>query len=421
MFKKKLAVALIAAATATGVISAGAAVEDHGYPRIMGMNIARPAYYDTLEYQQALSKPDIVILGFWEGWSKSKKNISERDVVRRLKQMNPKLLVGQYTILSEWKSLNEPFNTRQDVSRKLDAENWWLGDEGGNRVQWTDIHHAWDINITAWTRRDHRGDRYPEWLAKKDYETFFQPVPEFDIWYFDNAVSKPPVKRADWNLDGRNDANDDPEIAQAHRAGHVTEWQEARKLRPDILLMGNTDDLSSVEFSGRLHGAFLEALIGKSWSMERWKGWEIMMDRYHATMKHTAPPHIVGFNVHGRVNDYQRMRYGLASCLMDNGYFNYTDENVGYGSVPWFDEYDVELGKPVDPPPVQPWQKTVYRRRFEHGQVLVNPSTTPQSVTIEAGYRRITGSQAPNVNDGTGVSLITLPGKDGIILLKSTN
>ena len=389
-----------------------------GFPRIMGMNIGAKNYDDP-KYLDALSHPDVVILGFYPGWRGKDGKASMEAVVQAIKQRNPASLIGQYTILSETQDSKDRTSADTDRGKKLDQEGWWLLDGKGKRVQWTDKYTAFETNIAQWTKADENGLRYPEWLARRDYDIYFRPIPGFDIWYFDNALSKPAVKTADWNRDGKNDANDDPEILRAHRAGHVAEWRQAHELRPDMFLMGNTDDLSSLEFSGKLQGAFLEALIGKSWSMERRKGWEEMMLRYHTTMKHTASPHIVGFNIWGRKEDFQRMRYGLTSCLLNDGYFSYTDEAVGYSSVVWFDEYDIDLGVPVDPPSSLPWENGVYRRTYEKGVVLVNPGLFPRTAVMEEGYRRIKGSQAPEVNDGSDVISITLGGKDGIILVKS--
>ena len=415
-----LLAAIVGMSDGTSVAAAG--LDQHSYPRIMGMNISRPSHYDTQDYQAQLSKPAIMILGFYEGWGKSKKTIAERDVVKHLKEINPNLLVGQYTILNEWKDIDEPSNARRKLSKKLDDENWWLRDENNKRVQWTNMYHAWDINLSAWTTPDRDGNRYPEWLAQADYETFFRPVPEFDIWYFDNALSRPEVKKADWDGDGRDDSRDDPRIAAAYRRGNLAHWIKARQLHPTAIFIGNSDDVSSPEYSGKLEGVFMEGVIGTTWSMdqlkEQSKGWDAIMKRYRAAIQHTAAPHIIGFNVHGSKDNYQRMRYGLTSCLMDDGYFSYTDEKVGYGSVPWFDEYDVVLGRPMDPPSLQPWQNGVYRRRFEHGTVLVNPDIFPRTITVDQGYRRIKGMQASDVNDGKDVSVLSLPGKDGIILIK---
>jgi len=393
-------------------------VDTKAFPRIMSMNIGAKNYDDP-KYLDALSRPDVVILGFYPGWRGKEKKVSMGTVVQAIKQRNPGSLIGQYTVLSETQDSRDRTNADTDKGNKLDRGGWWLLDAQGKRVQWTEKYNAFETNVTQWTKPDENGLRYPEWLARRDYSTYFRPELGFDIWYFDNALSKPAVKTADWNRDGKNDANDDPEIAIAHRAGHVAEWQQAHELRPDMSLMGNSDDLSSSEFSGKLHGAFMEGLMGKSYSMERWQGWEKMMLRYHKTMKHTAPPHIVGFNVWGRDDDYQQMRYGLTSCLLDDGYFSYTDETVGYSSVPWFDEYDVDLGMPVDPPSLLPWENGVYRRTYEKGVVLVNPGLLPRTVAMEEGFRRIKGDQAPEVNDGSDVKSITLGGKDGIILAKS--
>ncbi len=387
------------------------------FPKIMGMNIGNKNY-DDAKYLDALSRLDVTILGFYPGWKGKGEHQSMQSVVRALKQRNPKIVVGQYTILSETQGSNDRQNADSDRGRKVDKEGWWLLNEKGTRVQWTEKYNAFETNITQWVKPDENGLRYPEWVARRDYHLYFRSIPEFGLWYFDNALSKPSVKTADWNGDGKNDANDDPEIARSHRMGHVAEWAQAHKLRPDMFLMGNTDDLSSAEYSGKLHGAFLEGLIGVSWSIERWQGWETMMKKYRLALKHTSTPHLVGFNVHGKIDDYQRMRYGLTSCLLDNGFFSYTNEQVGYSSVPWFDEYDVNLGQPVDLPSTQPWQNGVYRRNYEKGVVLVNPGLFPTIVMLESGYRRIKGSQAQDVNNGAVVSSIMLGGKDGILLVK---
>jgi hypothetical protein len=410
------AVCLIRLGAATADDAAG--FEPHDFPRLMGMNIARPVDYDKPACQQALSRMDIAILGFWTDWHKSKPGITERDVVVQLKQRNPRLLVGQYTVLNESKDADEPKNSAPDISRKLDSENWWLRDASGRRVRWTERYRAWDINISEWMQPDEDGLRYPQWLARRYHRVFFATVPEFDIWYFDNALSRPPANWADWDGDGRNESRQDPKIAAAYRRGNVLHWEEARKLSPQAIFIGNSDDLSSPEYSARLQGVFLEAMMGRHWSIESRHGWDAMMRRYRSALLHTAIPHIVGFNVWGRKDDYRRMRFGLGSCLLDDGYFSYTDEQCGYGSVAWFDEYDAKLGRPLDPPAQAAWQNQIYRRRFERGLVLVNPEASPRTVTLESGYLRLKGNQAPAVNDGEPVSRISLAPHDGIILLK---
>lgn len=393
------------------------AYEEPGYPRIFGMNIGAKNY-DEPDYRRMLARPDVVVLGFYPEWAGRDGKWSIRSLVQQLKRANSRLLVGQYTILSEAYDPADRRYADKDKGRQLERFDWWLRDERGRRVQWTDRYHTWETNITHWAPSDPEGKRYPEWLAERDYGTYFGRIPEFDIWYFDNALSKPAVAVADWDRDGRNDRADDARIAQAHREGHAAEWSRARQLRPGIILMGNTDDFSATEYAGKLQGAFLEALIGASWSLEKWQGWGAVMRRYHDTMARTAPPRIVGFNVHGGNHDYQRMRYGLASCLLDDGYFSYTDEAKGYSSVPWFDEFDLELGRPLEPAQSVPWQGGVYRRLFERGMVLVNPGRRPARVRLDGGYRRFRGAQDPLVNNGRSVAEFELPGRDGLLLVR---
>lgn len=392
------------------------------YPKIMSMNIGNPTNYEDEQYRSAMSRADVLILNFWPQWKEYKFGVNGmRQVVQDLKQKNPNILIGQYTVLSETQLVEKPNEVNYDKSAKLVREGWWLRNAKGDQVQWTQKYKAWDINITSWAKPDKNGVRYPQWLARRDYAVYFSLVPDFDIWYFDNAVSRPPVKLADWNGDGIDDAKDTPSIAAAFRRGHVSHWEEAKRLYSKGLFVGNSDDVSSPEYSGKLQGVFMEAAIGASWSTERLQGWDALMTRYRSAMEHTTTPHLVGFNVHGKKDDYKRMRYGLASCLLDDGYFSYTDDQVGYSSVPWFDEYDIKLGKPVDPPATQPWENGIYRRNFEEGTVLVNPGLLPRTVTLEPGFRRIKGSQAPGINNGTVVSSLTLGGKDGIILIRNDN
>ncbi len=386
-------------------------------PKILSMLIGKKDYSDPA-YQQDIARSDIAILGFYQG-QKGRNGESINDMANQIKRYNPDILLGQYTVLSEAQD-DTPATATRERGRKIDEESWWLRNAAGDRVQWIDKYDTWEVNITEWATPDSDGKRYPEWLAWKDYSAFFRNAPALDIWYLDNALRRPAVKVADWDLDGVDDFRDDLDIRMAYRRGQVAHWNAAQSFSPNTFRVGNSNDVPSSEYSGKLHGVFMEAIIGASWSLESWNGWDAVMARYRLTFQHTASPHIVGFDVRGRKDDYQRMRYGLTSCLLNDGYFSYTDETSQFTSVVWFDEYDLELGKPIDSPPTQPWQNGVYRRRYQQGMVLTNPTDQPKTVTIENGYQRFKGTQAPDVNTGASVTSLTLASKDGIILLKST-
>jgi hypothetical protein len=342
-----------------------------------------------------------------------------RPTVQALKALNPKLKVGQYTILNE--SSADPANTANaDVLAKLDATNWWLRDAiSGAKTQWTTSYGTYDINQTDWVAPDANGDRWPQWIARRNHAKFFGPVPEFDIWYFDNVMLNSRVATANWKLDGLNWSSKDANVASAYRHGHVAEWQMAATLAPNVVQMGNVDsDLSSTEYRGQLGAAFLEAMMGKSYSIETWGGFGAMLKRYFDTAANLKPPAIVGFNVHGSPSDYRFFRYAFTSCLLGNGHFSFTDAAIGYSSVPWFDEYEVAFGAALDAPTLSAWSNGVYRRRYQNALVLVNPQVEPRTVTLEPGWRRLLASQDAATNNGQAVNTLTLPAKDGLVLVR---
>ncbi len=60
---------------------------------------------------------------------------------------------------------------------------------------------------------------------------------------------------------------------------------------------------------------------------------------------------------------------------------------------------------------------SVYRRDFQNGIVLVNPSSSTLDVPLEREYRRITGVVDPVVNDGSRVTVVTIPPSDARFLI----
>ncbi|MDP1794623.1 MAG: hypothetical protein Q8K63_10865, partial [Acidimicrobiales bacterium] len=73
----------------------------------------------------------------------------------------------------------------------------------------------------------------------------------------------------------------------------------------------------------------------------------------------------------------------------------------------WFDDVKLQEGT-----------RTVYRRDFDGGIALVNPTDAPATVDLGGTYRKIRGGQAPAVNDGSLVTAVSIPPKDGLVLLR---
>jgi len=87
--------------------------------------------------------------------------------------------------------------------------------------------------------------------------------------------------------------------------------------------------------------------------------------------------------------------------------------NFGMGQVTgvvWLDDVHLQQGS-----------RDVWRRDYSGGLALVNATISEQVVPLGGYYRKIDGSQAPLVNDGSLVNQVTIPPHDGLILLRLEN
>ena len=125
----------------------------------------------------------------------------------------------------------------------------------------------------------------------------------------------------------------------------------------------------------------------------------------------------------GKTPDYRNLRFALTTALMGDGYSVYQLHGTDRWAINWFDEYDGGglgtgyLGQPTGAAyPVG----AAWRRDYSGGAALVNPSSRPVTVRLGRTYRKIHGTQAPAVNDGSLVSAVTILAKDGIVLLSTS-
>jgi hypothetical protein len=252
-------------------------------------------------------------------------------------------------------------------------------------------------------------------------QQLYKPNPSIDGFFEDNVFWRPRVD-ADWNRDGVTESKNSPLAGQWLREGYRKRFALLHQLMPGKLQIGNIADWGNssavlTELDQTLNGGVIEGLLGTSYSPETWASWSEMMRWYRKTMAAIAPPKLVAFHQQGNPTDYKSLRYGLASCLLDDGYFAFTDVAKGYTGVVWFDEYDADLGQAVTPPATKAWQKGVYRRDFENGIALVNPKGNGTvEVILEEDFRRLDGNQAPSVNSGELTRKVVLQDRDGIIL-----
>jgi len=73
----------------------------------------------------------------------------------------------------------------------------------------------------------------------------------------------------------------------------------------------------------------------------------------------------------------------------------------------------------IDNVRLQSGSREVWRRDFSGGTVVVNATGKTKRVILGADFRKIRGTQAPVINDGSLVDQVMLPPRDGLILLRT--
>ncbi|MGH8588195.1 MAG: putative glycoside hydrolase [Gammaproteobacteria bacterium] len=410
------------------------------FPRLGGTKIGAPHAYDDPATQAQLAKLDYILIDLFPNWGSVTKM---RNAVKAIKAKNPNIVILDYVIQE---AIHNTSAGLKRLRNKLDAEHWWLYQNGGGGTKVSGPlanDPAFTTNFTNTAPKDANGDRWNTWFAKYVYNTIWSKVPELDGTFTDNVFWKPRVS-GDWNRDGTTDSQKNAAIYPEFRAGMMAHLNKIKELMPGKLVTGNIGDwgrpeATVPEYAGQLDGGLLERYIGETWSNEgidqdgvyNGRGsWSRMMGAYHKVMGLVKAPKLVIFGMKGKPTDYKAFRYGFASALMDDAYFDFSD---GTGSiyttkVVWFDEYDLAgsrntswLGNAIDSPQTAPWQNGVYRRRFQNGMVLVNPrGNGDRTVTIGSGYKRFKGKQDTAHNNGLAATSVELADRDGILLVATT-
>jgi hypothetical protein len=302
---------------------------------------------------------------------------------------------------------------------------WWLYTDAAMTQNVPAVFSAseWMINNTLLTPKDSNGDNSVDWMTKYFVSNWYKSNPAIDGLFMDNTFEHTNVA-GDWNRDGTVEAAKDARASTWVRQGYARYYSLAKSLMPagkyaigNIATWGESGAVAP-EYQAMAHGGLMEAYIGKSWSIEAWGGWQLMMTRYRQTMAALLQPQLGIVGQWGDPHDYQSMRYGLGSCLLGDAYYSFTDASQGYYGTVWFDEFDVKLGQ-GSAAPTAAWQSGVWRRDFDNGIVLVNPKGNgPQTVTLEADFVKVKGVQDPVTNNGQTVRTVTLKDRDGIVLLR---
>lgn len=417
----------IAAVAALATCASALAFTPPPFPRIGGIENGGPFNYNDPSYQAALAKQSIMVLNYWPGMAPGGESMES--VVEAIKAINPSALVFLYADTDEGYTTGDSSVAFAPVTAKINSMNWWLYPNTSDSSPVPSFYGngGFTINNTPYTPKDSSGMDSIDWLTHWFVSTYTAAVPAMDGFFMDNVFIEPRVS-GDWYRNGNDLSASSSQAEAAIQAGYERWFSLAHQLMPGKYQIGNiaTWGQSGAPvipsgYQGMADGGVLEAMIGQSWSIESWGGWQEMMTQYSAAMQALNSPKLAIFNQWGSPTDYQSMRYGLASCLMNDGYYSFSSSSTGYSGVSWFDEYNANLGQSVSPPPTSAWQNGVWRRDFTNGIALVNPKGNgAQTVQLGGTFVKLKGSQDPSINNGQTVTSVTLQDRDGIILLRQS-
>ncbi|MFA6536895.1 MAG: putative glycoside hydrolase [Patescibacteria group bacterium] len=382
----------------------GATLKTDKYPRLANMFFR----WDITESEaRDLAKWDILIVDM-------EAQINSPQSLLLLKKLNPKIKLLAYLAPQEIRGDSGSLSgtLRQKFFQKINYE-WWLRDSNGTKVAWWPTNPL--INITdqaVEANRTKYSDVFSDFLRDEIISTGF-----WDGIFFDNVwdnVNFLADKKIDLNNDGKEESMEI--VNQKWRAGMTEILQKTRqKIGANRLIIGNGGEY----YYQNLHGVFYEHFPTK--------GWAQTMKKYSFIVKNGLSPTagILNSNVNnsGQKNDYRKMRYGLASTLLFDGFFSFDNGDQSHREIWWYDEYELSLGDPLAPAKnisnsSQSLVEAVWRRDFSNGLVLLNSTNKKQKISLGGDYEKLLGQQDSATNNGGFISEVELNPFDGILLLR---
>lgn len=353
----------------------------------------------------ALSRYDVVILP-------AETQVVLPQVFSQLRKLNPDIIILAYvpsqSVNSEWND-----SLHRTLMQGIDSA-WYLRSSAGASIHFPGFERLQILNVTTgWA------DHISTFVNSRILSTGYWDGVFYDM--VDPSIS--------WMNNGDIDINRDGIRDNAQRADAL--WvngmqyllNKTRQLNPNTFVVINGTSYAALQ--GDVNGRMFEN-FPTPWHQDG--TWNANMRTY--IYAHDDPqyePHL--FIVNNNTNNtydntnYQRMRYGLTSALLGNGYYSFDSGDQDHGQLWWYDEYDTYLGGPLNGPVDMNDQNSyiedgVWKREFEFGMVVINASGQRKRIALSEEYEKIHGIQDPYHNDGSIIDRVYLEPYDGIILTK---
>ena len=347
---------------------------------------------------------------------------NSRTQLKKIRQLNPDVVMLAYITSEEiLDDVNgyDGATLRQEFASGL-YDGWWMRDKNGSKI--SNWPYTSMFNLSDGAKTDVNGKRLNDYLA----EFVATKIAASGLWdgvFYDNTwgtISWMNKGNIDLNNDGVTDTSAQADAAWA--AGFKKMLAKTRALTgPDFIIIGNGTVYDG--YQSIMNGMMLES-FPPAW--ENGGTWTGAMKTYIKLPTLNPSPAVSVVNVTDRNQfNYQHLRYGLASALLGSGFFSFDYDITNHGQTWWYDEYDVNLGAPSSRPfnmlsgGSEELKPGLWRRDFKNGVAIVNSTDKKQNYALlKEELEKISGSQAPSINNGAKINYISLAPQDGLILLK---
>lgn len=367
-----------------------------------------------------LSKWDLLILDM------ETQNNSPRSL-EIIKELNPNVIILGYITSQEIiddinKTAGFTGAYLRDELRSNIVDSWWLRDSNGNKISnWPGTYM---LNLSNQSGQNSRGENFNDYLPRFVSENIASSR-FFDGVFYDNTWGD--VSWVNSSIDINNDGKaDSPSVLDTlWSEGYREMLEKTRDLTDDnFIIVGNGRVFW--DYQDLLNGMMLES-FPSFW--ENGGTWSGSMETYLKLPDNNRSPQFNVINVNKKnEQDYQGMRFGLASTLMGEGFYSFDYDVTNHSQAWWYDEYSVNLGPAQSPAynllnnKSQNIEPGLWRRDFKFGSVFLN-STDKTQVHIfnKEDFEKINGVQDKDINSGKKINHIKLAANDGLVALKTSD
>ncbi|MFH1744898.1 MAG: putative glycoside hydrolase [bacterium] len=304
---------------------------------------------------------------------------------------------------------------RRKMYGQTDGNNWWLRDSKNNYVtfpgwptiQFTDGGEAWNNYLSNLSS---------EAAKKNNWDGVFYDMVFPNLSWLNSGD-------LDINKDGQKDnAKSIDNYWYAHMDSLLSKTRE--KLGGKLLIANIG---TPANFENRVNGMLFESFPSPWLGSDAWE--ETINEIINKMPVKNQKPNIyivaADTNNSGKMESFQKMRFGLSSALLGDAYYAFDSGAETHAQAWWYDEYEIKLGAAQSraynllDKENKIIKKGLWRRDFKNGISIVNSTSVSQVyVFSKEEFEKINGTQDRRVNDGTRINWIKIPANDGVVLLK---